>query len=132
MAYATRTDVEVVYGKHNVRLWADVDNDNDTARIEERITWANNLAKEKVDTFMRGGHYEIPFVTPYPVLIVNLAAMIAGTILYDARRLIDSSDDGDEISPQRRMINQIKQDLTSGRALLDLDTAKRFPEALKS
>lgn len=85
---------------------------------------------EKTDAFLRGGYYTIPFVSPYPVLVINLAAMIAGTILYDARRVVDRTD-FDEISPQRTMIQRMFQDLTSGRALLDQDTPSRYPEALR-
>lgn len=91
MAYAERSDVEMVFGADNIAVWADLNNNEAAGEITARIVWAAALADAEIDDTLRNGPYTIPFASPYPVVITDIAARLAGMFLYDARRLHDET-----------------------------------------
>lgn len=93
-AYAQRQDVEMIFGSQNVEKWADLDNREDQYHIAQRISWALELAKAKIDDTLRDGPYEIPFSAPYPTTIKDVNARWAGVLLYDSRGIQDTDEDG--------------------------------------
>ena len=88
MAYSTRSDIEDVFGVDEVSKWADLDNDANATKITNRIARAIEVADEKVDAALRGGAIAVP-VPGSSVLITNIAAILAGVWLYDARGVVD-------------------------------------------
>src|SRR5262245_41738985 len=64
--YANRSDVEVIYGTHNINKWADVENDGDVDLIGQRICWALQNSHAQMNDRMAGGPYLVPFIQPYP------------------------------------------------------------------
>lgn len=126
MSYATRTDVERMFGKDNIAKYADLDNDKDTAKIEAQVQYALDQADEEINSRLRGCRYVVPFVglgSGNPPLIIYLAAIKAGLILYEARGAQEI--DADDGSPQHRYayhnkrFDQVIKDIKLGRRTID-------------
>ena len=91
MPYCTREDVENVYGIDNLQDWADVNGTGDAAEIAARISWSLDRATRRVDARLQRRNFEIPFTAPYPGIITDTAADLAGYYLYFAR-MLDAED----------------------------------------
>ena len=119
MSYASRSDLELVYGKSNIEKWADIDNDGDPVAIDARITWALEEADDRVDNRMLEGPYVIPF-NPVPRSVVNIAARLAGYYLYESRGMTDPDDTAkNQVKPLRGYAEQQLDDMLSNRIRLD-------------
>lgn len=118
--YAGRGNIELIYGAVNVQKWADVDGDADTDTIANRISWALELAEAWVNDRLRMGPYEIPF-TEVPILITDITARQAGILLYDARRITDEADDGDEIPAHRRLVENYVNQIVARQIRFSID-----------
>ena len=133
--YARRSDIEKIFGKANVRAWADLDNAGDEDDITDRIDWALDLAKERFDNRLRNGPYEIPFTSTnssssssvsstdggsIPLEVVDANARYAGVLLYDGRRLVDQEDNQYEMGPHEKKVNQFIRSVLAGQVHFDL------------
>lgn len=104
MSYLVRADIESKFGKKNVTVWADLDNDQVEGDIAARIVIAIAFADEAVDNALRRGRYTLPVVDvlgAVPKVIVDIAASIAGVWLYESRGVQDF--DPDTGKPQHRL-----------------------------
>lgn len=88
--YATREDVDFIFGASNITAWADTDNGESVADIDSRVYWAIDLAIATVDARLRPSKYDVPFVS-IDQMIVDLTARLAGVLLYDSRRITDTA-----------------------------------------
>lgn len=113
-----RSDVEKVYGKENILSWADLDGSGDSKVIEDRITWACGKAERTFNARLRGGPYTIP-VESYTADVIDIIALQAGIILYDGRRIVGATDAQDQVSPQRREVDDIYRMIRAGQYQLD-------------
>jgi phage gp36-like protein len=91
MAYATRSDIEDVFGEDNVLKWADLDNDQVTSKIAARIATALADVDAYVNDFLRAGPYTVPLTATYRT-VTRAAATLAGVWLYEARGVQDVND----------------------------------------
>jgi phage gp36-like protein len=129
MAYATRADVEQVYGADNVRKWADLDNRGSTADVDARVLWALNLATARMNAHLLGGVYTVPFVTPYDLLVIDANARLAGLLLYQARGITDETV-SDVLRRSRDEYFRVVRSIRSGRlTLAGLTAANSHPAA---
>jgi hypothetical protein len=132
--YANRADIELIFGLSNVAQWADVDNDNDSSKIDTRICWALQSAKAYFDDMLNNGPYDVPFVLPYPQQIIVENARYAGCALYDSRGVIDTDGNGkgvDALTQQRKKTEAfIVRVLANQTQLYGLNSAKNTPGAL--
>lgn len=104
MSYLTRADIESKFGKKNIAVWADLDNDQVENDIAARITAAIAFADESVDNALRFGRYALPITDASgvtPRVIVDIAASMAGVWLYENRGVQDF--DPDTGKPQHRL-----------------------------
>jgi len=130
LAYPSQQDVEFVFGPTNIAKWADLENDGDATYIANRIGWARVQATSRVNDRLRGGPYVIPFSSPYPNMVVEMTARLAGAILYESRGIQDSQDDSGQSLVQmhrkmcERWINQVRAGLVR---IEDLDYAINIP-----
>lgn len=131
MAYAARTDVETVFGKENVKKWADLENNGVDADVTARIAAALTFAEDDINSRLRGGPYAIPLDTPVEVLIVDVTAKIAGVWLYESRGVQDVNPDTG--APLHKLwwhkndAGRTIRDIVSGkRRLAIIDTDKTF------
>jgi len=134
MSYATRSDLNEVFGKPNVDKWADLDNDGVSATITARITKALAVADDEVNNRLRNGLYALPIVLSEggtPVVIVDAAAKIAGCWLYTSRGLADTGD-GEKSNPEklRDEARDALAEIRGGNLILDAELAHSVvPEA---
>ncbi|HRV17846.1 MAG TPA: DUF1320 family protein [Myxococcota bacterium] len=84
MAYCTAENIQTIFGSHNVRVWADLNANNDEAEIEARIAHAIEIATAEVDSILAGTPYKVPMTNP-PALITEITATLAGVYLYEGR-----------------------------------------------
>jgi hypothetical protein len=145
VAYATRDDINKIFGATNVNAWADLDNEEDVSHIEERIEWALELAYTRVNSRLRRGPYAIPFQClgsgsdigsssegQVPDDIVDLNARLAGILLYDGRRITDEEDtSGDDVGVHRRDVDMAIRGLIADQIKIDcIRRTKDFPRAI--
>lgn len=86
--YCVLANIHAAYGTENVTQWSDLDNDADSAKKAARITAAIAYASEKIDDVARTTNLAIPLANASastPTTITNLAAILAGLWLYEAR-----------------------------------------------
>lgn len=101
MSYATENDLHNVFGRTNVRKWADLNNANVAADIDARITWALDTASADMDDRLRKSPAQFPLAdSPYPLSVVLHCAYYAGVLLYNSRGVTD-------MTPQGEVINQL-------------------------
>jgi phage gp36-like protein len=123
--YATQTDVENKFGRSNVAIWSDLDNDGtaDVARIQEALDHAD----ADIDGFMRDGPYTVPLVlgTSGQHVVHDWAATLAGAWLYNSRGI--RADDPIE-TKIARMVEATYEDMRLYKGLIrHLDASYRWP-----
>ena len=131
MSYAERTDVEAVFGVANVAAWADLDNDGDSSKIDDRVTLALSMADCEINDKLRGGIYVLPLVKTGedepPETVVNMAAMLAGVFLYESRGVQDFNPDSGQavhrLTWYRKRVESTIREITSGVRMLDAELA---------
>ncbi len=120
--YAERTDIELAFGSDNVEKWADVNNNDNSTEIADRICWALKNSHFYINDKMTDGLYSIPFVLPYPVQIIMCCAKLAAVYLYDSRGITDMQENGQEknqMSFFRKECTEYLRGLLAGRYKLD-------------
>ena len=80
----TRAMIEDLYGKGNVKDWADLDNDKDPVKVAARITVAINHAQADLESEFRGTHIKVP-LEGTDKFVDYLWARMAGLWLWDNR-----------------------------------------------
>lgn len=125
-AYAIRDDLELMWGKQNVRKWASIDNDNSDLTIAHRIAWALELASRKLDGMLGGRGYIIPFEPleedgDLDPEIIEMTCRLAALLLYDPRGVTDSESENGEhkLSGQADVVNKWAHRVRSGRITLN-------------
>lgn len=131
--YAERGDIEQIFGKENVKKWADVDNNGVLIDIDTRICWALAESRAFIDARLRGGPYAIPFVAPFNYQIISQSARFAGVLLYESRGITDFSENGrpqHQLSAHRDQVLRWLQQIIAGLQRLDLAQVPNTPAAV--
>jgi len=122
--YTTRASMERKYGKENIRIWADLDGDEDEDNVELVIQSAIYDASREVDAMVASGTYTVPFSVPIPPIIEQSTAYRAGALLYTARgRYTDSLDS--VTTAQNKLILSWMEDIRRGRIALGVEQNKK-------
>lgn len=122
MSYADKGDIDLIFGKASVEIWADLNNKRVPLEIKARVDWALALAHAKLNSRLRNGPHTIPFSATYDPIIVDLEARWAGVLLYDGRRVADSEETENTPEHHRVMIDQTIKAILAGTLRLDVDT----------
>jgi len=92
-AYADEDDMNDIFGSCNVQKWADLDNDQDTAKITARINRALLATASMINSRLSSCGFTIPLVAEdgaeNPYILVDLNASLAGIWLYEHRGIDD-------------------------------------------
>jgi phage gp36-like protein len=121
MAYATEADLFQVFGRVNVRKWADVNNSKDGTEIDTRIEWALESASTELNERLRMSVYQFPLeAEPFPELVVLVTCWLAGLRLYESRGLIDSSDAEGFGRRLEKRVDKFVYDIIHRRVVLDV------------
>ena len=119
MAYSTRSDLELIFGKSNLDKWADLNNAEVATEIAARITWAISLADERIDDRLRDGIYDVPLVTSSRT-IIDVSARLAACFLYMSRGLIDPEDTAkNQLKMHQDYAESQLNDILAGRIRID-------------
>ena len=118
MSYATRSDVELAFGKDNIVKWADLDNLQNPTTIAARIEWALLNSYTLLNAKLINGHYTVPFSEPYPQLIIYAQSLWAGQMLFDGRMVTDANK-RDQISFQRAELRNLVKQIHRGQSKLE-------------
>lgn len=130
-AYATRHDIELIFGRVNVAAWADVDNDGNATFITARINWALSESYYYINNKLLGSSYVIPFETTYPVQVVSQSARYAGIILYEARGIVDKGEKPNhQLTAHRKMVDEFLHDVQRGKIRLGLEEHASYPAVI--
>ena len=117
-AYATRADVELLFGSSNVAKWADLNNDEDASDIAARVCWALAESYAYMNNRLNGGPYTVPFSSPNDE-VISMSARYAGVILYDTRGITDAADPPQhQLSKHRDMVEMFIKQVLAGRVRL--------------
>ncbi len=128
--YAERGDIEQIFGRDNVRKWADMDNLGDEATIATRICWALAESYVDINSRLRGGPYSLPFVAPLDYQIISMSARDAGVKLYEGRGITDFSENGrpqHQLSAHRDQVAKWLQQLLAGTRHLNIAQTSFVP-----
>ncbi|MCS7226528.1 MAG: DUF1320 family protein [Gloeomargarita sp. SKYB31] len=124
--YCTRADIEMIFGAHNVAVWADLNSTGNPAEIDARIAHAIQLAEAEVNSILANSMYQVPIASQAettPILIREVTATLAGVYLFEGRGIkeVSITQDGLPIHPysmKRLWALQVLQDLQAGRRRL--------------
>jgi hypothetical protein len=94
----TRDTLETIFGRSNIRKWADLDNDDDEATIAERIAYAIAWAEANFTSLTLGG----PAVPASSVVVDDVKAKYAGIWLYESRGITDDDATKSPIAHHRK------------------------------
>jgi hypothetical protein len=123
MSVATRGNVDRIFGKANVEKWADLNNTRNPKELELRYSWALELADAEVYSRLRDGPYAVPFTAPYDPVVVDLAARVAGLLMFDGRRVSSKDDDDDgDMGPHHKKVDLTVRRILAGIIRLDVTT----------
>lgn len=124
---SNKRDIEYIFGKANVEQWANPDNETDYAEAEIRVDQSNLYGETEFLGRMAEGPYDLDdILTIKPQMAITICASLAGTWLYDTRRVVDSDPGTDEIGAQRKNANRWIQEIMSGKLKL-IDPTTKIP-----
>lgn len=133
MGYCTRANIETAIGATNTAKYADLDNDQDAAKILARITVVIADVTATIDDRLRGGPHTVPFDTT-PTMIRRIAERLSAAQLYESRGAKDvDPETGQAVHIYEGMKNDALSDLRAirdGSLLLDLDSTQDTPEVV--
>lgn len=101
MLYCTRADLDLIFGKSNILQWADANNNQIPAEIDDRCDWAIESATDEIDSFLAETHYPFPLAdtVTVPKLVKRITTMLAGVMLYNLPRgTADVDSEGNAIN----------------------------------
>jgi len=109
--YATQADLENLFGKQNIALWADLDNTPNLSTAIQRIALALSYADATIDNALRGGAYAVPLVLfSASSTLAFWASVLAGLWLYHNRGQRDDDKDGNRYRAMRAdVMTQLRQ-----------------------
>ncbi len=124
--YCTSAVVEIVFGRRNVRVWADLDSDENVAAQDALIARGVAIAGEIIDSRMSTSRYTMPFEDKdgsVPTLIEEVAATLVGIYLYECRgETTFDPETGKTLhryAHKRDWAYQMMDDIAEGRRVID-------------
>lgn len=79
------SDVYNEWGRKNVLIWLDLDNDRDQAVMNSRLQNFINRTESYVNARLAYSPYIIPFTAPIPLEIIEVCAVLTGVFCYRPR-----------------------------------------------
>jgi phage gp36-like protein len=132
--YCARSDIENEFGPDNVAKWADVDNDSDPDKIENRVTWAIRKATAMLNAEFLGSVYSVPYATlaDVPDMLLLLCATFSGMYLeLSPRGLVDGGELNEQLTTIWDEAKETVQKLKAGILRLDAPRAgTSYPDAV--
>jgi hypothetical protein len=126
-AYASRSDIESLYGVDNVKIWADLQNEADENLIANRVADALTYAAAEINDRLPG--YTLSGT--YPMVRLN-AARQAGIWLYESRGVKDILDEEGRhrLSYHKKQFDKWIQRVLAGTQSVGGQLAQNYPNVL--
>ena len=132
LPWTSRTELERLFGRANIRTWADMENDDVDADVLERIRWA--VEEATADAQDRVSAY-VNIETLCPTKPLRMATTrLAGVLLYESRGIKDATEDGsgkNRLLIHRKAADLFFQQVAAGQRKLTGSQATSFPAAIK-
>jgi hypothetical protein len=106
-----RQTLEDIFGPDNIVLWADLNNKQNQAFIERRITAAIAFANARFTELTTSG----PVVDPDSVTVKDVIAKLAGIWLYESRGINEDDASKSPVFHHKKYINEWVQSHLHGR-----------------
>lgn len=132
MSYADSDDLDIAFGRANVRKWADIENNGVDTDIAARITWALDTATALMDDKLRKSPAQFPLTGDIPASVALHCAYLAGSLLYDSRGVTDFDADGrpiNQLSWAKKACDKFITDIYARLVVLDVEPAIEISEA---
>lgn len=96
MSYSAKEDVELAFGRSNVRKWADIDNTSLQEVVDARVAWAIEQADSELDSKLANSQYQFPLAddSEVPPILARMSSYLAGVLLYESRGVTDVGERG--------------------------------------
>lgn len=104
MAYATRADIEAIFGRENVAKWSQLDNEQsvaDEARVTSALAWAEGY----INARFRRSRFVVPLSGGDTSIVETWCARLAAWWLYRGRGFRDTEVD-DMLQEHRTQVDQ--------------------------
>jgi phage gp36-like protein len=128
--YGTRTDVEQVFGRDNIRKWSNLDNvdaETDDGRVAEAMTQAS----AEIDTALLDGPYSTPLTgmsATTQQLVKTLWAKLAGVWLYANRGQKDDGGEEGQGNRYAKMDRDVRRELRMIKSgVYRIQASRRWP-----
>lgn len=128
MIYATRQNLETIFGKQNILRWADLDGENNAQDISERIQYACETASSNFEDILRQRRYLFPITVSRTV--IDLVSRMAALLLYDGREMIDGNGGTDALSLVRQKVEEKLGKIRRGEIILEGIQTKCSPAVI--
>lgn len=114
MAYASIDDMMIVFGRDNLLVWADINNNGRDMEIGNRIEYFLVQATAMIDGRLANRQYDLPF-NPVPFVIKHCCVLLAGVSLFEARNLNTTNEKQTlNVATYREQAESILTDVVSG------------------
>ena len=132
--YCNRTLLETIFGVENIQEWANPDNGDIAEQavlddIDDRVTWAINVAETRTNDRLRNSRVTIP-LEDISLDTASTIAGLAGGLLFEVRGSREHTGDGNVAHQlafyQKRWENWIRN-LVTGRIVLNDQNASDAP-----
>lgn len=130
LSYCDREDVEAIFGKSNVRKWADLDNNGDEGDIDARVITMMCNATDEISNRCRSGPGAMPF-DPVPRQVRFITARLAGINLHMNRGITDTDDADDPMQVHRDEVDKFVARFLGGALEFDTRVNHNAPAAYR-
>lgn len=93
--WTSRRELEDMFGRENVRTWADLENEDDDDDVLRRVRWVVRWATSEART--RLGRTRYRSLDCAPDVLRQATTRLAGVLLYESRGVKDADGDGNPV-----------------------------------
>jgi len=105
MSYSSVDDLYNLFGRINIRKWADLDNHGDDDTIDARVAWALEQANDELNSRLARSPYQFPLTGTIPPIVKRVEGYLAAMLLNEGRSITDTDEDvGDLKSIAKRVM----------------------------
>lgn len=126
-----RASLDAVFGRDNISLWADLNNNSNPTDIAARTSWAITLATAFVKAKCTPLSYTWDNISTH-ALIEHAIVLRAGLLLYANRAVADTGENGkNPMSVHETAFNKFFKELSAGQVALDEErTCRPYPAVI--
>lgn len=121
--YTDEAEIRRVFGSQNVTIWGDRDGTLDPNKISGLVYQFARDASREIDSYLSMGVWQVPFASPYPPMIKQMATQRCGVQMYTARGMYSEAL-GKVSQNQQRLYLSTLEDIRRGKINLEGELRK--------